>query len=48
MPRKKGQKNGENKDPEKEAPEKPVIETILKDSGKLGILTRAKQNQVTI
>ena len=48
MPTKKGQKNDENKAPEKTAPEKPALETILKDTGKLGILTRSKQNQVKI
>ena len=41
MPRKKA----ENKASENQAPEKSATD-FLKDSGKLGILTRAKQNQV--
>ena len=45
MPRKGGNKAAEKKASENKAPEKSATD-FLKDSGKLGILTRAKQTQV--
>ena len=45
MPRKGGNKPAEKKASENKAAEKSATD-FLKDSGKLGILTRAKQTQV--